>query len=137
MRSAPRSPAGPPPLSGALFAGLYLVGMLPTYLLPYMGSNASLTKAVGRAVGSPNMAPGWPFWVHLGLLVGLVLLTRARTAPVGKGWIAVFPFLALVFDLTPGLTLIPLFPTVFHVCAIVLGVRGAGSATPAPAGVSA
>lgn len=130
-----RSPAAP--LSGPLFAGLYLVGMLPTYLLPYLGSNASLLRGTASAMGVPNTMASWPFVVHVGLLLGLVGLTLARTRPVGKGWVTVFPVLALVFDLTPGLSLIPLAPTAFHVAAIILGVRGAGSAAVSPVGVSA
>lgn len=45
----------------------------------------------------------------------------------------IFPVLALVFDLTPGLSLIPLVPTAMHIGALVLGARGSGADVPARA----
>ena len=36
----------------------------------------------------------------------------------------VVPILATVFDLVPGLSAIPLVPTVMHLLAIILGVVG-------------
>jgi hypothetical protein len=40
-------------------------------------------------------------------------------------WLVIFPILAAVFDLFPGLSAIPLIPTVMHLLAIILGVVGA------------
>ena len=35
-----------------------------------------------------------------------------------------FPILALGFDLAPGVSSVPLVPTVMHLLAIILGVAG-------------
>ncbi len=105
----------------AIFVILYIVFMIPTYLLPYMGSNSSLLNASGVANGV-GMNP--LFWLHLLALVVLIALTWFRGGIIGKAWLVIFPFLALVFDLTPGLSSIPLVPTVMHLLAIILGVIG-------------
>lgn len=108
----------------ALFAILYILLMIPTYWLPYMGSNSAALNATGSAAGV-GMNPA--FWPHLGALALLVGVAWMRGKPIGKTWLVIFPILALVFDLTPGLNFIPLVPTVMHLMAIILGVSG-GSA---------
>lgn len=60
--------------------------------------------------------------LHLALLFLLILIAWFRGRKAEKGWIAVFPFLALIFDLVPLLNLIPFVPTVMHLMAIILGV---------------
>lgn len=108
----------------ALFAILYILLMIPTYWLPYMGSNSAVLNATGSAAGV-GMNPA--FWPHLGALALLIGVAWMRGKPIGKTWLVIFPILALVFDLTPGLNFIPLVPTVMHLMAIILGVSG-GSA---------
>jgi hypothetical protein len=106
----------------AIFVGLYLVFMIPTYILPYMGSNSSIINAAGAANGI-GMNP--VFWLHLASLIILVILVWFRGINIDKKWLLIFPILALVFDLVPGLSSIPLVPTVMHLLAIILGVVGA------------
>jgi O-antigen ligase len=103
------------------YGALYLVGMLPTYVLPYLGSNASLLRASARSTGVRDTSRPGLFAVHLALLLGLCALAYLRGA-AGRRWLVVLPVLALVFDLTPGLSLVPLVPTVMHLLAITLGV---------------
>ena len=104
---------------GVLQEALYLVFMIPTYILPYMGSNSSVINAVGASNGL-GMNP--VFWLHLACLIILAVLAWFRGVNVDKKWLLIFPILALVFDLVPGLSSIPLVPTVMHLLAIILGV---------------
>lgn len=55
----------------------------------------------------------------------LCFLCWIRGAFVGKVWLVIFPILAMVFDLIPGLSAIPLIPTVINLLAIILVVVGA------------
>lgn len=101
----------------ALFTSLYIVFMIPTYILPYMGSNSSVLN-----IAALGMNPF--FWLHLLILLALVTLTWYRGNYIAKSWLVIFPVLALVFDLIPGLSSIPLVPTVMHLLAIILAVVG-------------
>ena len=109
-----------------VFVILYILFMLPTYYLPYLGSNSFLLNAAGVAAGV-GFNPA--FWPHLGSLIVLIVLAWFRGSLMGKTWLVIFPILALVFDLVAGLSSIPLVPTVMHLSAIILGVVG----TPAVA----
>lgn len=98
----------------------YVTLMIPTYVLPWLGSNSAVFNAVGVAVGH-GLTPQW--WAHAWCLVMLILMTWLRGSLINKKYLPVFPFLATVFDLTPGLSMIPLIPTVLHLAAIILGVQ--------------
>ncbi len=104
-----------------VFVVLYILFMIPTYVLPYLGSNSSLINAAGAASGV-GMNPA--FWIHLLSLLVLVALAWFRGANIGKTWLIIFPILALTFDLIPGLSSIPLIPTIMHLLAIILGAVG-------------
>ncbi len=112
--------------SGLLFAIVYVLFMLPTYLLPYAGSNSTVINALGAAAGV-GLSP--QFWAHLACLFVLVAVTWLRGCAVNKQWIAIFPVIAGLFDLTPGLSIIPLLPTVMHIAALVMGARGSAEPT--------
>jgi hypothetical protein len=98
----------------------YVIFMIPTYLLPWLGSNSSIINAAGAAIGL-GMSPFW--WVHAWCLVMLILMTWMRGDFIGKRYLSAFPFLAAVFDLTPVLSMIPLIPTALHLVAIIIGVK--------------
>ena len=98
---------------------LYLLFMVPTYLLPYIGSNSAAINATGVLSGF-GFHPA--FWLHLALLLILCVLAWARGVYVAKIWLVVFPIIALVFDLVAGLNLLPFVPTIMHLCAIIVGV---------------
>ena len=100
----------------------YVILMIPTYLLPWLGSNSAVLNAVGVAVGH-GMTPLW--WAHAWCLVMLILMTWIRGDIIGKKYLPIFPFMAAVFDLTPGLSMIPLIPTALHLVAIIIGVKAA------------
>jgi hypothetical protein len=106
-------------------APLYIVGYLallvPTYVLPYFGSNSIIVNSVGAAVGR-GMTPLW--WLHVWALVMLALMAFARGKHIGKTYIAVFSVIAAAFDMIPGLSLVPFVPTVMHLVALVLGAIG-------------
>lgn len=109
----------------AMFVGLYLLLMLPTYMLPYFGSNSMAATIFGGVVTATTGVPLFlPFLFHLACLIGLCALTYMRGKAINKLWLLVFPFLAGVFDMVPLLTWIPLVPTVMHLLAIILGVAG-------------
>lgn len=107
--------------NAVVFVILYLLFMGPTYYLPYVGSNSAVLHAAA-ASSDAGMNPA--FWMHLICLLALILITWFRGALIDKKWLIIFPILATVFDLAPGLSMIPLIPTVMHLLAIILGVAG-------------
>ena len=112
------------PVGAAVYVIAYVILMIPTYILPYLGSNSYALNLSGVGLGQ-GLSP--QFWLHLCFLLALVVITWFRGSSIGKKWLVVFPFLALVFDLAPALNLVPFVPTVMHLLAIVLGVTGAAS----------
>jgi len=106
--------------NSVMFAIGYVILMMPTYILPYMGSNSLLINAAGSAA-SGGMYP--LFLIHLGCLAGLIVLAWARGTLNGKKWLVALPIAASLFDMIPGLSLIPMVPTVFHVTTVILGVK--------------
>ena len=115
--------------NSVVFAILYVLFMLLTYYLPYIGSNSAVIGALGASGESVYITP--MFWAHLGALTILIVITWFRGVLIDKTWLVIFPILATVFDLAPMLNLIPLVPTVMHLFAIILGVSGAKAAIPA------
>ena len=103
----------------AIFAVLYILLMLPTYYLPYTGSNSAILGGLGQATEA-GIHPY--FWLHLLALIALIIITWLRGSQVDKKWLVIFPILATLFDLAPALNFIPLIPTVMHLFAIILGV---------------
>ena len=117
------------------FVILYILFMLTTYFLPYLGSNSVVIGAVGQVAASANNASPFAgvnpaFWLHLFALLVLILVTGFRGAFVDKMWLIIFPILAAIFDLVPGLSFIPLVPTVMHLLAIILGVSAVKAVVP-------
>ena len=111
--------------SGPSYVGLYLHFMFPTYILPYFGSNsmaANAALATADAAAGGGHGLNMLLFVHLFALGVLGLLAWLRGSIVGKTWLVTLPILAAVFDIVPGLSMIPLVPTVMHICAIVMGV---------------
>lgn len=105
-----------------VFVIAYILFMLPTYFLPYLGSNSAAMITIQHAapVGTNVL-----MWLHLAALMVLITVTWFRGSLVEKKWLVIFPILATVFDFVPGLSLIPMVPTVMHLLAIILGVVGA------------
>lgn len=103
-----------------VFVIAYIVLMLPTYGLPYLGSNSAIAGVISAAAG---WGPSFAWWAHMWCLTMLVLLCWMRGQFIGKNYLPVFPFLAAIFDMVPGLNLIPLIPTVLHIVAIIIGVK--------------
>lgn len=115
-----------------LFVVGYLIFMLATYALPLGGSNSTFIQGTASSLGAPQAGHfKFLFWLHLGSLGVLCLLTWLRGSYVHKSWLVIFPIIAGVFDLVPGLSLIPLIPTAMHICALVMGARGCGGTTTA------
>lgn len=104
----------------AVFILLYLLFMIPTYILPYMGSNSTIMDGMARAGG--YQGPNYGFWIHLISLLVLVILAWIRTSRLTKNYLYIFPILALAFDLVPVLSMIPLIPTIMHLLTLILGV---------------
>jgi len=104
--------------NAAVYVISYLVLMVPTYILPYFGSNSALIGAASAAAGVGS----YPlFWLHAMFLFALCVIAWARGGCVKKNWLAVLPGLATFFDLMPGFSWIPLLPTGLHVAAIITG----------------
>lgn len=109
-----------------VFIVAYLVFMVPTYVLPWLGSNSAVLTGAGLAAGvlSPLFA------IHAVALLVLIALAWLRGAAFNIKWLAVFPVVAAAFDLLPTLNLIPFVPTVMHVLCLVLGVVKAQAPVP-------
>lgn len=105
--------------NGPTYVVLYLICMVPTYILPYFGSNSSVVNMAGQVAGL-GFSPA--FWVHFGALLMLCALAWVRGAYIAKQWIVTFPVIALAFDLVTGLNFVPFVPTVMHLLAIILGI---------------
>lgn len=107
--------------NGVAYVIVYLIVAIPTYVLPYFGSNSSVLNVFGAATGLGALPQ---FWFHLVALYLLVVVAWIRGGFIGKQWLSIFPVLAAIFDMVPGFSVIPLLPTIFHVLALVLGVNG-------------
>jgi hypothetical protein len=107
--------------STVVFVGSYLLCMLPTYYLPYLGSNSTLVQGMSAAVNGRTMGS---FWIHLAFSAALIGIAFCRAPHINKQWLPSIPVMAAFFDLTPGLSSIPLVPTGIHVMAVVFGASG-------------
>lgn len=103
------------------FVFSYLLVATPTYIFPYFGSNSALINGTSTAMGLGALPQ---FWYHLLALYLLVVIAWLRGAHTGRRWIAIFPFLAGIFDMVPGLNWFFLIPTAFHVVTLIIGVKG-------------
>lgn len=103
------------------FVVLYVLLMVPTYILPYFGSNSTVTNAFAGAMGL-GFLPQW--WMHVWALAMMVLVAWMRGKWVDKGYLPAFAVAAGIFDMTPVLSSIPMIPTLFHLLAIILGAIG-------------
>ena len=103
----------------AMFTALYVLFMIPTYVLPYFGSNSWSVATVAAAAGAGINPAFWPHLIALGVLA---LLAWFRGESVDRKWLVIFPVLAACFDLLPAINMIPLVPTVMHLLAVILGV---------------
>lgn len=108
-------------MNAAIFVVLYVLFMLPTYYLPYLGSNSALVAGFNPEAMSQE------FLLHVGSLVILFALAWYRGNATKRQWLVVFPFLAGVFDMVPGLSIIPLVPTAMHLAAVIIGATGASA----------
>ena len=100
----------------AFFIG-YLIALLPTYVLPYLGSNS-----FWLADSSTSTA----FWLHFTAIYAMVILAWMRGVAIGRNWLPALPAIAGLFEFVPGLNWVPLVPTAFHVTTLIMGVnRGA------------
>lgn len=110
----------------------YLFFMMPTYVLPWFGSNSMVAHVAAGAshsmAGAGVSAALSVFTVlHLLALLALVLVARARGCANGKSHLIAFPIVAAAFDMLPLLSMVPLVPTVLHVIVLVLGMQKADS----------
>jgi hypothetical protein len=103
------------------FALLYVALMVPTYILPYSGSNSAFVGVLGVAIGKGLMPQTW---AHLWSLALVIVIAWMRGATIGKGFLPAISFCAALFDMTPVLNVIPLVPTVLHVVTLAIGVSG-------------
>ncbi len=108
-------------MNAVLYALLYIVCMIPTYVLPYLGSNSG---AVNTTVLAASGELPILFLVHVGSLIAAVILALLRGKSTRRLWLVIFPILAAVFDLLPVLNWVPLVPTVMHLLAVIFGVMG-------------
>src|SRR3546814_1567019 len=89
--------------------------MFPTYVLPWVEVGAALTGSADSFVAAQ--------YTQWACLIGLIAIAYFRGRLVDREWIAIMPFLALVFEAVPVLNLVPLVPTALHVTTIIVGFR--------------
>lgn len=116
------TPAVSPPLQmpsgfGARFFIAYAVTLIPTYVLPYFGSNSLMVNGILSASGGMPA----PFWWHISCYAVLIFVAFIRGARISRLWLSAFPVLAAIFDLLPVINNIPLVPTVFNLAALYVG----------------
>ena len=102
------------------FILLYLLFLVPTYVLPYMGSNSAILDSMAKAGGYEE--PNYGFYIHMFCLTFLVFLAWVRTSRLTKNYLYIFPVLALAFDMIPFLSMIPFIPTIMHLLTLILGI---------------
>lgn len=100
------------------FLVFYLVAMVPTYILPYFGSNSLLAALSTMGITLLFSV------VHIACFVVMIWAAYLRGPVVGKRFLWAFPLAAMFFDLVPGLSLVPLVPTVMHAIALIVGGAG-------------
>lgn len=103
------------------FALSYIALLIPTYVLPYFGSNSTLLNAASAATG---LGPTPMWWMHAWCLAMLIIVAWGRGVRVEKRFLPVLSFIAALFDLTPVLNSIPFAPTILHIVVLVLGITG-------------
>lgn len=121
-------------INSTAYVLIYLVLMIPTYVLPYFGSNSVIANGAGALVdtasgGTTAIFTHLPFLLHAAFLIALCITAFIRGGIISKKWILVFPLIALICDLTPGLSSIPFLPSLLHILAILLGVLGVDKLT--------
>lgn len=97
----------------ATFFICYVLALIPTYILPYFGSNSLIVS---------GLLTSTPFWLHLSALYVSIVIAWFRGRLIRRSWLPVFPAIAAAFDVAPGLNWIPLIPTALHVATLIMGV---------------
>ena len=105
---------------------IYIILMIPTYILPYLGSNSYVMQSVNTAIMAGQESSGIKplFYIHLIIMFAMILIVWIRGSEINKKWLVIFPVLAMAFDLLPAINNIPMVPTIMHLLAIILGVVG-------------
>jgi hypothetical protein len=98
----------------AVCAFLYVGLMVPTYILPYLGSNSYLVNMVTESYIL--------FLVHAAIMLIMVGIVWFRGNAINKKWLVTFPVLALLFDLLPAINNIPMVPTAMHLLGLIYGL---------------
>jgi hypothetical protein len=110
-------------LNGFLFFLGYVLFMVPTYVLPWLGSNSFVLQGLAYSVNPKSTGPlGLLTVLHLVSLLMLVGLASARGRANGRAYLVVLPIIAATFDMVPILSLIYFVPTVMHIVTLVLGL---------------
>jgi hypothetical protein len=114
---------------GARFFIAYLITLIPTYILPYFGSNSMLVNGIGAEI-----AGGKPvqFWYHISAYAGLIFLAYVRGVRIVRAWLIAFPIFAMFFDLVPVINNIPWVPSILNIAALYIGASRSAPAGYAP-----
>lgn len=98
--------------SQIMFVATYLPIMVLTYVLPYFGSNSQL----------PGLQANVFTMLHYIALASLIAIAYYRGIALNKKQLWILPFIATIFDMAPGLSMIPFVPTVFHLATLGIGL---------------
>jgi hypothetical protein len=102
-------------MTQAGFLVFYLIALIPTYILPYFGSNSLIAAFATFGLTAVFSA------LHAACFVVMIWAAFMRGPIIGRQFLWALPMGALFFDLVPGLNWIPLVPTVLHLVALFIG----------------
>ena len=117
-------------LSTGAFLAMFLIPFILTYIVGWLSPFLGSASVVGAMAGDDTFSGTW-LGVKAFLAALYICMAAAsflRGVANGTKWAVAFPLAAAVFDIVPGLSLIPFVPTILNVIALVVGVR-AGTTT--------
>jgi OFA family oxalate/formate antiporter-like MFS transporter len=97
--------------SPVLFVVLYLVFMVPLYIVPWLTPSGMAAGLVSNPV----------FWIPIVCWLALIILAFMRGVTVGYGWLVALAIIGAFFDLVPGMNWLPMVPTVANLVCLVCG----------------
>lgn len=101
-----------------IFVSAYIVFMLPTYFLPYLGSKSYVIQGLDATWSSLFILP---LVLHLGAILALLWICLVRGAIIGENWLVALPMVVLAFEFISKLSAIPFVPSMYHLAAIIIG----------------
>lgn len=98
------------------FFYLYTIAIIPSYLLPWLGSNSFIAHLFSNHSRAA-------FWIHTASLSLACFFSFIRGKQIKASHLGGLSISAAFFDLMPILNFIPLIPSFFHLLTILIGTK--------------